>query len=119
MEVLEDRLAPATFMVNTTLDAVATNFKTGQDAMGQISLRSAIMAADARGGHQTIKLPSGTFTLTIPRAGEDNSATGDLDVKGNLTIKGTSPAATVVDNTSITGNHASTNDNDVDGTVSP
>ena len=78
----------STFRVNTTLDTVAVNLRRGKDATGHISLRSAIMAADARGGSNTIILRSGTFTLTIAGANEDASATGDLDLTGNLTIKG-------------------------------
>ena len=63
----------STFKVNTTLDTVAVNLKNGKDASGHISLRSAIMAADAHGGKNTIILPSGTFTLTIAGAGEETT----------------------------------------------
>src|SRR6516162_5801277 len=97
LEPLEMRLVLSTFKVNTTSDTVAVNFKNGKDATGHISLRSAIMAADARGGNNTITLPSGTFLLTIPGAGEDAGATGDLDITGNLTIKGKGPAGTIID----------------------
>ena len=78
----------STFKVNTTLDAVAANLTTGKDASGQISLRSAIMAANVKSNSDTIILPAGNYTLTIPGAGEDNAATGDLDIHGSLTIKG-------------------------------
>ena len=66
-ERLEDRVVLSTFRVNTTLDTVAVNFQKGKDATGHISLRSAIMAADAKGGSNKIILPAGTFTLTIAR----------------------------------------------------
>ncbi len=79
LEGLEDRTLLSTFKVNTTLDTVAANLKNGKDASGHISLRSAIMAADAHGGENTIVLPSGTFTLTIA---------SDLDITRNLTING-------------------------------
>lgn len=88
LEWLEDRVVLSTFKVNTTLDTVAVSLKTGKDASGSISLRSAIMAADAHGGKNTIVLPSGTFKLTIAGAGEDAAATGDLDITRNLTING-------------------------------
>ena len=42
-----------------TLDTVAVNLKTGKDASGHVSLRSAIMAADAKGGSNKIILPAG------------------------------------------------------------
>ena len=88
LESLEHRVVLSTFRVNTTLDTVAVNFGTGKDATGHISLRSAIMAADAKGGSNKIIVPAGTFTLTIAGAGEDAGATGDLDITGNLTHQG-------------------------------
>ena len=57
LEMLEHRVVLSTFRVNTTLDTVAVNLKTGKDATGHISLRSAIMAADAKGGSNKIILP--------------------------------------------------------------
>ncbi len=61
LECLEDRVVLSTFRVNTTLDTVAVNLNNGKDAAGHVSLRSAIMAADAKGGKNTIVLPSGVF----------------------------------------------------------
>jgi hypothetical protein len=101
LEWLEARLAPATFVVNTTLDTVATNFQNGKDATGHISLRSAIMAADSKGGTNSITLPAGTFKLTIAGADEDKSATGDLDISDNLTIKGNGSANTIIDGNNL------------------
>ena len=73
------------------------NIGNAKDATGHISLRSAIQAANARGGSSTIILASGTFALTILGANEDNGATGDRDIKSNLTIKGKSSAKTIID----------------------
>ena len=87
-ESLETRRVLSTFKVNTLLDTVAVNLKTGKDASGHISLRSAIEAANSRRNADTILLPAGTIRLTIVGANEDNAATGDLDIKGNVTIKG-------------------------------
>ena len=101
LERLEGRVVPSTFRVNTTLDAVAANLKTGQDAAGQVSLRSAIMAADARGGNNKIMLPAGTFTLTIAGAGEDKDASGDLDINANVTIKGQGAGNTIIDGNNL------------------
>ena len=101
LESLEGRIQLSTFRVNTTLDTVAVNFKNGKDSAGQISLRSAIMAADTHKGSNTIIVPAGTFTLTIPGANEDASATGDLDVKGKVTIKGAGSGSTTVNGNSL------------------
>ena len=91
----------STFRVNTTLDTVAVDLKSGKDASGHISLRSAIQAADARGGSNTIVLPAGIFTLTIAGTGEDAASTGDLDITGNLTIKGKNSSNTLVDGNNL------------------
>ena len=101
LEGLEHRVVLSTFKVNTMLDTVAVNLHNGKDATGHISLRSAIQAADAKGGSNNIILPSGTFTLTIAGAGEDASATGDLDINDNLTIKGKSSASTIIDGNNL------------------
>src|SRR6516165_8377355 len=84
LEGLEDRVVLSTFRVNTTQDSVAVNLQNGKDATGHISLRSAIMAANARGGSNKVLLPSGTILLQIAGPGEDAGATGDLDISGNL-----------------------------------
>ncbi len=101
LERLEGRIVMLTFQVNTALDTVAIDLHTGKDAMGHISLRSAIMAADVKGGSNTIKLCNGTYTLTIAGANEDASATGDLDIMGNLTIKGAGAGKTVIDGNNL------------------
>ncbi len=91
LDQLKARLTPRTFHVNTTLDTVAANFKTGKDSTGHVSLRSAIMAADANpNSSDTIILPAGTFNLTIAPTGDDGPSSGDLDilVTKKLTIKG-------------------------------
>ncbi len=101
VELLEGRIVMSTFRVNTTFDTVAADLRTGKDATGHISLRSAIEAANMRGGNNTIILPAGTFTLTIAGANEDNGATGDLDISSNVTIKGKKAAASIVDSNGI------------------
>ena len=45
----------------------------------------------------TIILPAGTFTFTIAGRDENNDATGDLDIRSNLTIKGKGAASTIID----------------------
>src|SRR5437868_4387895 len=63
LEILEDRLAPATFNVNSFVDTDAVNLSTGQDQAGSITLRSAIEAANHVGGSNTINLVPGTYSL--------------------------------------------------------
>jgi hypothetical protein len=99
LELLEVRQTPAVFTVNTILDTVAANLQTGKDAAGHVSLRSAIMAANAQPGADTINLPSGSYKLTLPGASEDGGASGDLDIKSDLTIKGS--GSSVIDGNSL------------------
>ncbi len=60
------------------------------------TLRGAIIAANASSGPDTINLPAGTYTLTIPGAGENAATTGDLDITDDLTIIGEGPAITII-----------------------
>ena len=66
IEGLEGRVVLSTFKVNTTLDTVAVNLNNGKDANGNISLRSAIQAANARAGSDTI-IASGPNSLITCR----------------------------------------------------
>ena len=84
-ETLEDRVVLSTFHVTTDLDG------------GAGSLRAAIIAANARPGADTIRLPAGIYNLTLAGAGEDQAATGDLDITDQLTIRGAGAATTVID----------------------
>ena len=97
LELLEVRQTPAVFAVNTALDTVAANLQTGKDAQGHISLRSAIMAANAQPGADTILLPTGFFRLTIAGTGEDAAARGDLDIRSDITIQGRGTSGTIID----------------------
>src|SRR4051794_24479213 len=101
LQHLEDPVLLSTFRVNPTLDTVAVNLTNAKDATGHISPRSAIQAADARGGSNKIIVPAGTFTLTIAGAGEDAGATGDLDINGKLTITGKNSASTIIDGNNL------------------
>ena len=101
LEALEAHVVLSTFHVNTTLDTVAVDLTTGKDSTGHISLRSAIMAADASGGSNTINLGKGTYTLSIQGANEDASAKGDLDITGNLTLSGAGSSKTIINANNI------------------
>ena len=87
--------AGITFNVNTTVDAVdiSPGDKKCATSSGACSLRAAIMEADAERflpvapGPFTINLESGQiYTLTIAGPGEDESASGDLDIRVPISI---------------------------------
>lgn len=95
-------IAPATradvIPVTTTVD----EFGSGAGC----SLREAIKAANddlafggcpSGNGDDQITVPAGTYTLAIPGTGEDNDATGDLDVLQNVTITGAGAGVTIID----------------------
>jgi large repetitive protein len=91
------------FSVNNTNDAPDANTTDGvcdsnSEVEGnQCTLRAAIREANAQGAADVINVPAGTYTLTIKGAGEDTSATGDLDIKEDLTINGAGAASTKVE----------------------
>jgi CSLREA domain-containing protein len=59
------------------------------------SLREAIGASNVTPG--AVLVPAGNYALTLAGAGEDNNATGDLDVKAALGLYGAGATATVID----------------------
>lgn len=93
----------ATVAVNTTQDAVAVD--------GKCSLREAITSVNKQaasgnmtgecaagdGSNDTIVVPGGTYTLSIAGADEDNNASGDLDIRVNVTIQGAGLGTTIID----------------------
>jgi len=98
LETLEDRTVPAVFNVNTLLDTVDVNPGNGlaQDAVGNTSLRAAVMEANALAGADTINLPAGTYALTRVGANENGAALGDLDVLDSLTLFGAGRDSTII-----------------------
>jgi CSLREA domain-containing protein len=84
--------------VNSTTDSV--DAKPGDficaDTRGQCSLRAAIMESNDATGVQTVELPAGTYNLTLAGAGEDNSKTGDLDIRSEMIFNGANAASTIV-----------------------
>jgi hypothetical protein len=119
LEPLPDRIAPAVFRVNSLADlslSPGVNNATGQiTGTHTVTLRSAIEAANATSGSNTILLTrAGTYQITIPPVAPDdsiateNNAAGDFDIIPNaagpagstLTIMNTSGGAVAV-----SGNH--------------
>jgi Ca2+-binding RTX toxin-like protein len=94
LELLEDRMAPAVFNVTTPADVVNAND-------GLLSLREAILAANASPGIDTVNVPTGTYHLTIAGAGENGAATGDLDLLESVKVVGAGAGQTTVDATGL------------------
>jgi CSLREA domain-containing protein len=87
----------ATISVTTTTDELNTD--------GDCSLREAVVAANtdaavdactAGSGADLILLPNGTYTMAVTGAGENDAATGDLDLTGTLQIAGTNRTNTIL-----------------------
>jgi uncharacterized repeat protein (TIGR01451 family) len=87
LTILEDRVAPAAFTVNTLADTNAVDLTKGTDKTGHVSLRSAIQAANHLGGSNTISLPAGTYDLTL----------GQFSINNDLTLTGTGASNTTID----------------------
>ncbi len=90
----------ATLAVDTVLD------DSGMGANGTCSLREAVIAANtdravdtcaAGSGADVIQLAAGTYKLAIAARGEDAAARGDLDLAGDVTIRGAGRDATTID----------------------
>lgn len=89
VESLEDRLVPATILVNSFEDVAVP-------LPGQITLRSAISLANATATPDTIQLQAGVYKIRL--AGSDNTnAAGDFDVTNTLTIVGKGAGRTVIE----------------------
>jgi parallel beta-helix repeat protein len=86
VEVLEARAVPAVLNVTTPLDEVDPND-------GLLSLREAVLQANAGNSANTIALPAATYYLTL----------GDLQITGRLTITGAGADSTVIDGHGLTG----------------
>jgi CSLREA domain-containing protein len=89
----------AGFTVNSPIDAPDANPGDGicATAAGFCSLRAAIQEANATPAPDTITVPPGTYVLSVAGRGEDLAATGDLDIRGPLSIIGAGPASTIID----------------------
>jgi CSLREA domain-containing protein len=95
--VTASTLEGTTIVVTTTNDEINDN--------GMCSLREAIKAAntdtpvdtcEAGNGRDTIRLPMGTFKLTLPGIDDDDGLTGDLDINSPIIITGSSDTGTII-----------------------
>ena len=91
-------LPDPTFVVNTTTDLVSANPNACKNAVaGQCSLRQAILEANATAGTDTISIPAGTFTLTLPRVANDFSGQhGTLEITDSVNFVGAGQATTII-----------------------
>jgi len=82
----------AVFIPNKTADTAD-----GTCNAADCSLREAVIAANQSSGEDVIILHSGVYRLTLAGTGEDQAATGDLDVTGDLAVVGDGGTSTVID----------------------
>lgn len=68
-----------------------------REAVRAANLDTAVDACTAGSGADVIQLAAGTYTLSLVGSGEELSATGDLDVRANLTVTGRGPTSTIID----------------------
>lgn len=89
----------ATIAVTTTAD----EFGSGSACSIREAVQSANTNADVGGcthtggfGTDTITIPAGFYTLTRAGIDEDDNATGDLDIRSNLTLQGAGAGTTSI-----------------------
>ena len=90
LEQLEARQVLATFVVNTFDDVVDPG-----DSF--LSLREAVIEANALAGEDRIELSAGTYSLTRVSFNEDGAFWGELDVRDDLVIVGAGAGLTIID----------------------
>ncbi|QDU51944.1 choice-of-anchor Q domain-containing protein [Gimesia panareensis] len=90
-------LASGSPVLTDGVDTVAGDGVVGDGTTGSQTLRAAVQEANALAGSNVIELAAGTYVLSIAGADEDLSATGDLDIKDNLTIRGQGVGVTIID----------------------
>jgi hypothetical protein len=93
----------AVFEVNDRADAVDAAPGDGvcATAGGTCTLRAAIQETNVLAAEDTVKLPEGTYTITIPGAPDPSVIGGDLEITDDLIIAGAGPATTIVDGNRI------------------
>jgi hypothetical protein len=64
-------------------------------------LRAAVQESNALAGADQVGLPAGVHELSLPGARESSAATGDLDIRDDLTIAGVNAYLTAIDGNAI------------------
>ena len=96
--------ADTMFTVNSTVDEQDASPGDGLCAStpsGGCTLRAAIMEANALAGADTVVVPAGIYTLTIPGTDEEAAVTGDLDITSDLTLTGADANTTMINGNSL------------------
>ena len=91
--------AGTVYAVNTTEDIYPPGECTSE--AGGCSLREAILAANLTLGQDNILVPAGTYRLLIAGSKEDEGATGDLDIRDDLTLVGSAGFGSIIDGNRI------------------
>lgn len=88
----------ATFRPDTLDDAVDAKPGDGRcaTAAGKCSLRAAVQEANASTEADTIELSQGTYSITVTGPDESLAASGDFDLRGELTITGRGRGVTII-----------------------
>ena len=89
----------ADFVVDSTVDAIDAMPGDGICAAdgGACTVRAAVIESNQLAGADTISMPAGLYVLTIGGAGEYDGLAGDLNVLGDLSIRGAGLGLTVLD----------------------
>jgi CSLREA domain-containing protein len=77
---------PCSTLTITVTKTADTN--DGVCSAADCSLREAVIMSNTCVGTQSIEIPAGTYTLTIPGIGEGASATGDLNLTDDASLTG-------------------------------
>ncbi|MFK7820827.1 MAG: PKD domain-containing protein, partial [Planctomycetaceae bacterium] len=85
--------------VSSSIDFIDSEVGDGQasDDDGNSSLRAAVQEANDVAGEDLIRLPAGTYTLSLDGHFESGSLFGDLNVTDDLRIVGDGAGVTVID----------------------
>lgn len=81
--------ADTTFVVTRVDDPTP-----GPCDQGDCSLREAVIAANATGGHDTVQLSTDTYNLTRPEDGSEMG--GSIDIDDDMTLQGNGAGATII-----------------------
>jgi hypothetical protein len=86
----------AIFTVDRTDDVSPPAMGCDDMVANDCSLRGAVIKANTTAGTDTISVPAGTYTLSIPGIGEEAAATGDLDLTQSVIIQGAGAGGTII-----------------------